>query len=79
MNERVPPTSDPNPEALQRAGWKVMALVSAFGLFLLWQAIEFGLAGSWPAAVILFLAFGGVEAFAFIAAPYMFGIRKVRK
>jgi hypothetical protein len=64
---------------LRRVGWKIQALVGVFGLLLLWQAIEFGLAGSWPAAVFLFLAFGGFEAFAFVAVPYMFGSRKIHR
>ena len=61
---------------LRRVGWRIQALVGVFGLLLLWQAIEFGLAGSWPAAILFFLAFGGVEAFALAAVPSMFGIRK---
>ena len=44
-------------------------LVGLAGLGLLWQAVQFGLSGSWPLAVFFFLLFGGVEAFAFAAVP----------
>ena len=64
-------------ERLRRAGWKIQGLVGAFGLLILWVAIRFGLDGSWPAAVFFFLLFGGIEAFAFVAVPYMFGSRKI--
>jgi hypothetical protein len=38
-------------------------------LALSWQAVQFGLSGSWPLAVLFILLFGGVEAFAFAAVP----------
>jgi len=39
------------------------------GLFLLWKAVDFGLSGSWPLAVIFFVLFGGVEFFVFALIP----------
>jgi hypothetical protein len=39
------------------------------GLGLLWQAVWFGLSDSWALAVLFFLLFGGIEAFAFAAVP----------
>lgn len=53
-------------ERLRRAGWKIQGLV-----------IRFGLDGSWPAAAFFFLVFGAIEAFAFVAVPYMFGNKKL--
>lgn len=45
-------------------------LAGLVGLGLLWQAVQFGLDGSWPLAVFFFLLFGGVEAFVFAAVPH---------
>jgi hypothetical protein len=42
-------------------------LAGLIGVGLLWQAVQFGLSGSWPLAVFFFVLFGGVEAFAFAA------------
>jgi hypothetical protein len=42
-------------------------LAGLIGVALLWQAVQFGLSGSWPLAVFFFVLFGGVEAFAFAA------------
>jgi hypothetical protein len=42
-------------------------LAGLIGIALLWQAVQFGLAGSWPLAVFFFVLFGGIEAFAFAA------------
>jgi len=47
----------------------VRVIAGLVGLALLWQAVHFGLSGSWPLAVLFFLLFGGVEAFAFTAVP----------
>ena len=44
-------------------------LAGLVGLGLLWQAVQFGLSGSWPLAVVFFLLFGGIEVFAFSAVP----------
>jgi hypothetical protein len=42
-------------------------LAGLIGIALLWQAVQFGLAGSWPLAVFFFVLFGGIEAFALAA------------
>lgn len=47
----------------------VRVLAGLVGLAILWQAVQFGLSGSWPLAVFFFLLFGGVEAFAFAVVP----------
>jgi len=48
-----------------------LRLIAGFiGLGLLWQAVQFGISGSWPLAVFFFLLFGGVEAFALAAIPH---------
>ena len=44
-------------------------LAGVVGLGLLWQAVQFGLSGSWPLAVFFFLLFGGLEVFAFATVP----------
>jgi len=44
-------------------------LAGLVGVGLLWQAVQFGLSGSWPLAAFFFLLFGGIEAFAFAAVP----------
>jgi hypothetical protein len=51
----------------RRVWFRVLA--GLVGLALLWQAVQFGLSGSWPLAVFFFLLFGGIEAFLFAALP----------
>ena len=52
-----------------RARFWLRVAAALLGLGLLWQAVQFGLAGSWALAVFFFLLFGGIEAFAFTAVP----------
>jgi hypothetical protein len=53
----------------RRGGLWLRVFAGLVGLGLLWQAVQFGISGSWPLAVFFFLLFGGVEAFAFAAVP----------
>ncbi len=50
-----------------RSRFWLRVLAGLIGVALLWQAVQFGLAGAWPLAVFFFVLFGGVEAFAFAA------------
>jgi hypothetical protein len=60
--------SDTTARAVRSRAW-VRVFAGLVGLGLLWQAVQFGLSGSWPLAVLFFLLFGGVEAFAFTTVP----------
>jgi len=67
MTDRA--SSDVAPRDQRRGSVWLRVLAGVFGLGLLSQAVQFGIAGSWPLAVFFFLLFGGLEAFAFAAVP----------
>ena len=77
MSEYAPGDSEAGKEFVRRASIKVQVMVALFGLILLWSAVQFGREGNWPVAAICLLAFVAIEAFAFIAIPYMSGRRKL--
>jgi hypothetical protein len=79
MTDRLPEATASEAERLRRGGWMIGGLFAAFGLFLLWGAFEFWQEGSSAAAVVLLIGFIGFELFAFVAVPYMFGIRRLRR
>jgi len=64
----TPATRDA-PSRTERGPLWVRVFAGLAGVGLLWQAVQFGLSGSWPLAVLFFLMFGGIEAFAFAALP----------
>jgi hypothetical protein len=55
------------PQSTGRTPVWLRVLASLIGIALLWQAVQFGLSGSWPLAMFFFVLFGGVEVFAFAA------------
>jgi hypothetical protein len=60
-------TSQARSTSTNRSRVRLRVLAGLIGVALLWQAVQFGLSGSWPLAVFFFLLFGGVEALAFAA------------
>jgi hypothetical protein len=48
---------------------RVRVLPALIGGAFLWPAVEFGLSGAWPLALLCLFLFGAVEALAFAVAP----------
>lgn len=67
MDDRTP--SEQESRAAGRNRPRVRVVPALIGVAFLWQAVDFGLSGSWPFAVLCLLLFGGVEALAFAAMP----------
>ena len=66
-NDRRP--LDQEPPAAGRRRTKPRVLPALVGVGFLWQAVEFGLSGTWIFALLCLFLFVAVEALAFAAAP----------
>jgi hypothetical protein len=67
IDDPAPPEQKPHTANGRRA--KVRVLPALVGVGFLWQAVDFGLSGSWPFALLCLFLFCAVEALAFAAAP----------